>query len=331
MTLLVTGGTGFVMSNLVRAWLLADPAARVVAADVGAPDAVFDRYLAPVRDRITVVHADIRDPRWWRETPELRRVTHLVHGAAITPGVGATEMAKARQVVEVNVQGTLNALDWARARGDLARVVHVSTGSVYGDDGPDRPLPEDGFENREPFGLYAITKRTAELLARRFTELFGLPLVTARFASVYGPMDRVTGARAIRCLPNRMVHMALAGEIIRINTLDAVGDYIHAGDVADALMLLLRTERLEHTRYNIAYGEFTTAREVLDHVAAAVPGTRHAIVPEGADIELDANRLRGQWGAYDNSRMRALGWRPRPLGQAIADYTQWIRTYEGPT
>ncbi|MSP83798.1 MAG: NAD(P)-dependent oxidoreductase [Alphaproteobacteria bacterium] len=328
MALLITGGTGFVMSNLALAWLAADPSARVLIADVGAPDRLFDRYLAPVRDRITLLQADVTDPGWWRDTKELKRATHLVHGAAITPGVGATEKAKAREVVAVNVTGTLNALEWAKDRGDLARVIHVSTGSVYDDDGPETPLPEDGFEKREPFGLYAITKRAAELLARRYTELFGLPLVTVRLASVYGPMDRETGVRAIRALPNKLLHKALAGETIRISTLDAVGDYIHAGDVATALMALLQADRPRFSRYNISYGAFTTAREVLAHVAAAVPGTRWEVVGKGADIEVDDTRKRGQWGAYDNTRMRALGWRPRPLAEAIADYAQWIRTYE---
>jgi nucleoside-diphosphate-sugar epimerase len=326
MTLLITGGTGFVMSNVARAWLLANPGERAIVADLGPPDPVFERWLAPVRDNLDVIASDVTDPDWWRDEPALRTATRLVHGAAITPGVGATEKAKARAVVEVNVRGTLNALEWAKGR-PLARIVHVSTGSVYDDDGPNAPLPEDGHEKREPFGLYAITKRAAELLARRFAELFALPLVTVRLASVYGPMDRETGSRAIRCLPNRMLHAALAGETIRVNTLEAVGDYIHAGDVAEAIVALLEAARPGHARYNVSYGAFTTTRELLGHVAAAVPGARWEVVAD-AESERDSRRRRGQWGAYDNARLRAEGWAPRPLRRAIADYADWIRTYE---
>ncbi len=226
--------------------------------------------------------------------------------------------------------GTVNALEWARTRSGLTRFLHVSTGSVYGDEGPDGPLPEDGWESRSPRGLYAITKRAGELIARRYATLFSLPVLTVRLASVYGPMDRATPARRVVCLPNRLVHLALAGEEARVNSLDAVGDYIHAGDVAAAMATLLRAGRLDHDLFNVAYGEPVTVAGVLGHVATAVPGFRWRVTSrDDANVVEDASRWRGAWGAYDNSRLRALGWSPRPLGAAIADYAGWVRAYEG--
>ncbi|MEX2649326.1 MAG: NAD(P)-dependent oxidoreductase [Alphaproteobacteria bacterium] len=327
--LLVTGGNGFVMSNLVRLWLETDARARVVVADAWAPDAVWQRFVAPLRDRVMVVTGDVTDPAWWSSCPELGAVTMIAHGAAVTPGVGPREKEQARTTVAVNVMGTVNVLEWARTRSGLTRFLHVSTGSVYGDEGPDGPLPEDGWEARTPRGLYAITKRAGELIARRYATLFGVPVVTVRLASVYGPMDRATPARRVVCLPNRLVHLALAGGEARVNTLDAVGDYIHAGDVAAAMVALLRAGRLDHDLYNVAYGEPATMAEVLGHVVAAVPGFRWRVTAKDeANVIEDASRKRGAWGAYDNSRLRALGWSPRQLRTAIADYAAWVREYE---
>ena len=68
MTLLVTGGTGFVMSVLARQWLERDPAARAVILDRANLDRLAERYFAPVRDRLTVIAADISTP-----TPGPRR------------------------------------------------------------------------------------------------------------------------------------------------------------------------------------------------------------------------------------------------------------------
>jgi len=62
MTLLVTGATGFVMSVLGRRWLASDPAARLVVLDAAALDAAAERYFAPVKDRLSVVVADVTQP-----------------------------------------------------------------------------------------------------------------------------------------------------------------------------------------------------------------------------------------------------------------------------
>ena len=86
MTLLVTGATGFVMSVLGRYWLDASPGERLVVLDAAAPDAAAVRYFASVADRLDVVVADVTRPDSWR--PALggaADVTHIVHGATITP------------------------------------------------------------------------------------------------------------------------------------------------------------------------------------------------------------------------------------------------------
>jgi nucleoside-diphosphate-sugar epimerase len=329
--LLVTGGNGFVMSNLARHWLATDASAHVVVADPWTPDQMWERFMAPVRGRVTVVPGDVTDPTWWSSSSALNEVTLIAHGAALTPGIGEREKELARATSAVNIMGTVNALEWARARPGLTRFLHVSTGSVYGDDGPDGPLPEEGWEERSPRSLYAITKRAGELIVRRYAALFGLPVVTVRLASVYGPMDRATPARRIVCLPNRLVHLALAGEEARVNTRDAVGDYIHAGDVGAAMAMLLRADRLAHDVFNVSLGLPATVAEILGHVQAAVPGFRWRVTAkEDANVVENPSRTRGAWGAYDNARLRAIGWSPRPLAEAIADYVAWVRTYEGP-
>ena len=325
-TLLVTGGTGFVMSHVVRQWLLRDERARAIVLDIAPPDRAAERFFRPVEDRADFLTSAVEDRSTWT-SPILDSVTHLVHGAAMTPIGKTAERLQARRIVEVNIQGTLNALEWARERERLERIVHVSTGSVYADDGPPGALPEDGYEERSPSSLYPITKRAGELLALRYAELFTLPLAAVRLSSVYGPMDRVTPGRDHRCAPNIIAHKALAAEPVQINTPEAVGDFIHAGDVASAILALLHATRLEHTMFNVAYGQTATLADLVAYAAAAVPGARYEVVDESAaDIVMDPHRTRGGSGAYDIARLRSLGWRPRPLAEAMADYIIWLRS-----
>ncbi len=155
MTLLITGGTGFVMSVLARHWLEVEPRARLVILDAAAPDAAAVRYFAPVAERISFVVADITQPSRWREALASHVITHVVHGATITPISRGTAREARREpetddparIVDVNLMGTVALLDWARGVSGLKRFIYVSSGAVYKHHGPDRPgepLPEDG-------------------------------------------------------------------------------------------------------------------------------------------------------------------------------------------
>ncbi len=234
MTLLITGATGFVMSVLGRYWLDADPQARLVVLDSAPLDAAASRYFAPVKDRMQVLVADVTRPETWRDAVTGSEITHIVHGATITPLSRGTAAEAKREpeadnparIIEVNVMGTVAVLDWARTLPKLKRVIYVSSGAVYKHHGPDRPgepLPEDGYVM--PRRLYGISKLASELITERYGDLFGLSIASVRPSSVYGTMDRVTASRNFRHVPNRLAHMALDGlKRVRVNTLDAVGD-----------------------------------------------------------------------------------------------------------
>ena len=334
MSLLVTGGTGFVMSNLARLWLERHEGERVVLVDLAAPDAIAERFFAPVADRVAVVTGDLREPGLLDEIAKAHAIDRIVHGAAMTPTSGTSEASQAEMVVGVNVMGTVHALELARALPGLKRLIHVSTGSVYGDDGPPdgSPLPEDGYVRPFPTTLYPITKLAGELIATRYKALFGLPLHIVRLASVFGPMDRWTPGRDYACAPNVLVHKALAGEPVTIRGAASVGDWIHAGDVAGALVGLLDAGELHHEVYNIASGEPASLGQLGDMVARAVPGFAwRETTGEAATLNGNPSRTSGAWGAYDISRLKAdTGWQPRPLVEALADYAAWVRAYEDP-
>src|SRR5262252_4432183 len=336
MTLLVTGATGFVMSVLGRRWLASDPAARLVVLDAAALDAAAERYFAPVKERLAVVVADVTQPESWRPPLARHAITHIVHGATITPISRGTAAEAKREpeaenpgrIIDVNVMGTVSMLDWARTLPDLERFIYVSSGAVYKHHGPDRPgepLPEDGYVM--PRRLYGISKLASELIAERYGDLFGLSTASVRPSSVYGPMDRVTASRNMHHIPHRIARLALDGaKRVRVNTLDAVGDYIHAEDLADAIISLLRAPRLRYGAYNVACGATASIGEMVRWVAEKVPSFSAEIVPpEQADIVQDPTLRDGMWGAYDISRIFAeTGWKPRQTRTALHAYMDWM-------
>ncbi len=336
MRLLVTGGTGFVMSVLGREWLSTAPGATLVILDAAPLDTIAQSYFAPVAARMELVVGDVAAPEGWRNDPALRGITHIVHGATVTPLSRGTVAESRREpeaedparIIDVNIMGTIGILELARSLPQLERLIYVSSGAVYKHHGPDRPgepLPEDGYVM--PRRLYGISKLASELITERYGDLFGLSTTSVRLSSVYGTMDRVTASRNFRHVPNRIAHMAIQGAgRVRVNTLDAVGDYVHAEDVAHAIIALLRAPRLRYCAYNIAAGETSSIGALVAWAAEKVPGFHAELVaPEAADIVQDPGLSGGMWGAYDISRITTeTGWQPRSTRDALHAYMDWI-------
>ncbi|MFP6731268.1 MAG: NAD(P)-dependent oxidoreductase [Alphaproteobacteria bacterium] len=326
MTLLITGGGGFVLSHLARTWLDAEGSARVVVLDASPLDPVVERFFAPVADRLDYIQADILAGDTLAKIADAHDITKIVHGATITSMQGeGGPAADPRRLLSVNIQGTAHLLHWATGLDNLSRFIHVSSGSVYGGGPAEGPVPEEGYVG--PDGFYALSKWASELVANQYGASYGVPVVSVRFSGVYGPMDRITHARTVRCEPNRIAHLALAGETIKVDHLDGVGDWIHGGDVAGGLCHLLNAKAPAHAVYNIAYGELATIADLIAYVAEVVPGVRHEVVADTeANVLGDARRRTGRFGAYDIARMTdEFGWRPRPLRDAIHDYIAWLK------
>jgi len=324
------------MSVLARRWLDGGRAQRAVVLDAAPLDAAARRYFEPVSERLSVLVADVTQPATWRQGLARSEITEIVHGATITPisrGTAAEarrepEADDPRRILDVNLMGTVAVLDWARTLPKLRRFIYVSSGAVYKHHGPDRPgepLPEDGYVM--PRRLYGISKLASELITERYGDLFGVSTLSVRPSSVFGSMDRITSSRNFRHVPNRIAHMAVEGvKCVRVNSLEAVGDYIHAEDVADAIIALLHAPALRHSVYNIAAGNTCSVADLVGWAAEKSPGFSARIEPiETADIVVDPTLSSGMWGAYDISRIISeTGWRPRPVREALHAYMDWI-------
>jgi UDP-glucose 4-epimerase len=259
MNLLITGGTGFVMSVVAREWLERHPDRRAVILDRAGLDTTAQAWFAPVRERLTVVEGDVRDPSGWSAELDRHEITAVVHGATVTPISRGSAQEAARlppealmpaRIMDINLMGTVQLLEWARQSATIKRFIYISSGSVYRHHGPDwspEPLPEDGYV--APLTLYGISKFASEMVANRYADLFGLSVASVRLSSIYGPMDRATESRNFRHVPNRRSHpaqqLATRGRLSAFGGRCA-GDSCAHGSIATALPALQRGERCDH-------------------------------------------------------------------------------------
>jgi UDP-glucose 4-epimerase len=301
MTALVTGGAGFIGSNLVDALL--DRGERVVVVDDLSTgrranlDAALER--GAELHELDVCDGDAVTGLCQRTRPEL--VFHLAAQIDVRRSV-ADPAADAR----VNVEGTINVLAAAHAAG-ARRVVYSATGgAVYGE-AEQVPTPEDAPVR--PLAPYGQGKLSGEGYCALFTRLHGLPTIALRYANVYGPRQDPLGEGGViaifcGCLAEgRTPTIYGDGEQTR--------DYVYVGDVVAAN---LRAAELDVTGpVNIGTGVETS---VL-HLAAAFRGLEggQAFAPVHAPARA-GEVLRS---CLDASRAHELlGWEPQvPLADGL--------------
>ena len=326
-SILVTGGAGFIGSNLVR-HLNAVADEPVVTLDK-LTYAGHRENLAGLAhpERHTFVHGDICDREACAELLARHRVRAILHLAAESH-VDRSIMG-AEEFVQTNVVGTHRLLDAARAHWHALpaderarfRFVHVSTDEVYGSLAPDdAPFTEESPVR--PNSPYAASKAAADHLVRAAHRTHGLPVVVTNCSNNYGPNQ----------MPEKLIPVvierALAGKSIPIyGDGQQVRDWIHVEDHCRALVRVLEAGRPGEV-YNIG-GDCEKTNlalvgalcAVLDRERPRADGTSHA-----AQITHVADRP-GHDRRYAISGakiLRELGWRPTvPFEQGLADTVRW--------
>ena len=323
MTVLVTGGAGYVGFNVVEALLASGR--EVVLFDRGPLPLPAQRAVVQYATQLTVVQGDIRDAEQVLHAHERGKVDGVIHCAAVTSGA-EREARDPKSVVDANLNGTINVLDAARRTG-VRRVVYANSGSVYGET-LYKGLPRL-FEDSSPpipIRLYSITKQAAERTCLRMRELWSLDAVSARLGNVIGPWERDTGVRDRLEAHSQLVAFAATGKAALLPRCEIPRDLVYSRDVADGLIALLDAPATRHSVYNLSGGRVwgDTLAAWCARLTTVYPDFRYRVAVAGEDSNVvfsDQER-----SLMDMGRMRdEFGFQSREPAAIWNDFIEWVR------
>ncbi len=306
MKIVVTGGAGFIGSNVVDAFV-----------SLGHQVLVVDDFSTGQRENLNpkaeLVQADIRSEQAAKAVTAFAPDVVDLHAAQIDVRRSVTEP---RFDADVNVGGLLNILEAARKAGNLKRAIYAASGgSMYGDT-QQIPTPET-----HPCGAvspYGVSKHACELYLQAWRGIYGLHYVALRYANIYGPRQNPHGeAGVVAIFTERLVH----GKACTIyGDGGQTRDFVHVADVTAANVRALDTSYVGGV--NIGTGVETDVNTVYRHLADAAGVKTPALYAEG---KLGEQRR----SVLDNRKAKeVLGWAPTfDIARGLANTVAWFKAH----
>jgi UDP-glucose 4-epimerase len=317
---LITGGVGFIGSNLARYLVL-------MGADVLLVDSLIPKYggnlfnIGDIRDQLRLNIADVRDEHGLRYLVQGQDVIFNLAGQ-----VSHTDsMSDPYTDLEINARSQLSLLEACRYSNPLANIVFTSTRQIYG-----RPqyLPVDEAHPLQPVDVNGINKTAGEWYHIVYHKVYGLKTVSLRLTNTYGPRMRVKDAR--QTFLGWWLRQIIEGQTLQVfGDGQQIRDFNYVDDVVMSLLLAAQQDKANGQIYNLGAPEAINLVELAEMMLSISGSGKYEIVP------FPENRKRIDIGDYHGSYRKIeqdLGWTPKTslqdgLEQTIAYYRKNLAHY----
>ena len=295
---LITGGLGFLGSNLAHA--LVESGAKVTIVD-----ALLEPYggnifnVDEIRDRLQIEMADIRD------TTAMKKIIPghdlMFNLAAQVSHVDS--MTEPLNDYDINVRGNLNVLEIVRRENPALKIVYGGTRGQYG---KLKQFPVNESAPRFPVDIYGVNRDAGERFHMMYANLYGLKVTSIRINNTYGPRHQMKHGKY--GILNWFTRLAMDNETIKVfGDGKQLRDYNYVDDVTDAFLMTGASEEADGESFNLGSGNAVRFIDTVKKIIEIVGSGKYELIPwpkERKEVEV------GDYFADYGKIQKKLGWEP---------------------
>lgn len=327
--ILITGGAGFIAHHLIGQilkrtdWEIVTVDRLDYSGNLNRLADLLQDYSPSEKKRVRTIYHDLKaefNPMLLADIGEVNVVAHLAAGSHVDRSI-----ERPMEFVMDNVVGTCNVLEMARKQDNLERFLYFSTDEVFG------PAPEgikyDEYDRYNSTNPYSASKAGGEELAVAYQNTYKMPIYITHTMNVFGQRQH----------PEKFIPMTIRnvrdGGTVTIHsdetkTIPGSRHYIHAEDVADATLFLLKNDQtvnvannsgIKCPKFNICGAIELNNLELAQMIADA----------QGKELKYEFMDFHSSRPGHDlryalsGERMKKMGWEPKPVADRIAEVVNW--------
>jgi len=310
---LVTGAGGFIASHLVERLVSEGAQVRAFVRYNSRNDVGMLRLIdSTVFSKLEIVRGDLRDVEAVRGA--VRGVDTVFHlGALIAIPYS---YVNPREVIDVNIMGTMNMLMAARDFG-VRRVVHTSTSEVYG---TAQYTPIDEAHPLQGQSPYSASKIGADKIAESFYRSFEVPVVTLRPFNTYGPRQ------STRAVIPTIITQALTRDEVKLGSLDPSRDFTFVKDTANGFICVAEADNVLGQEINLGNDNTIRIGDLVEKIFGMI-GKTPKVVTDSQRIRPDKSEVMKLWASNQKAK-EMIGWEPRvSLDEGLRLTIEWISAH----
>src|SRR3989338_1790905 len=262
MKALITGGLGFIGSNLAHKLVSMDYDVTILDAvmlDLGAN--FFN--IEEIKDKVNFVKGDVRNKKTIETAVKDKDI--IFHFAGQTDHLRSIE--KPYEEVDMKINGIISVLEACKKNNQQAKIIFSSTRAVYGDSAN---LPVNETSETNPKSMYAITSLAAEKILRMYQNLYSIRTTSLRLVNIYGPRHQMKRPYGVF---NYFIKQALSKKPITVmGKRNIIRDFLFVGDVCDACIECIKNQRTDGEVLNVGSGKGTSFTELANKIRQSTGG-----------------------------------------------------------
>lgn len=323
MRILITGGSGFVCLNIVQK-LLKEGNDVFIYDKASLPSPILKEF-QQLKGRLVVIQADIMSIDQLEKAITQNKITHFIHGAAITPTT-EQERDTIQRVIQINFGGTMNVLECLKNHSNIP-LIYLSSMAAAGQSLYEASSIPEAQLHFYPTSCYGIAKFASEQMIQEYSRLYDIRAVSLRLGVVFGPWEHPNSSRNLMSPALRIIQAFHRQKEVTFDRFSSE-EWIYSKDVANYIYEFMRLNSYQHSSYCLVSGFHWSTQDLCERLRIDFPDCSYSICQTDKQADICYSSPFDHAVITDPYIFNEISYRPGyDLEYAYNDYTSWLKEH----